>query len=93
MTQDLKQCPYCDGNNLDISNKVKTIDRIRKRHIAVYCKGCYAYGPRVIATERREYKEKCDPIHIQEAIDLWNCRVSTLRGANKEIKAMLSSAK
>lgn len=35
-----KSCPFCGSNKLDISNKGK--------HISVFCKTCYTYGPRVL---------------------------------------------
>lgn len=37
-----KDCPFCgaEKKNLDISNK--------GNHIAVFCRKCYTYGPRVI---------------------------------------------
>lgn len=36
-----KACPFCGSSNFDISHK-------SNGHIAVFCKGCHTYGPRVL---------------------------------------------
>jgi Lar family restriction alleviation protein len=70
----LKPCPFCGGNNLGISNKVTTISFKRKRHVAVYCKNCNAYGARIVADETN-YPEFCSGKSKMRAIELWNNRV------------------
>lgn len=69
---DIKPCPFCgEADKLGISNKTTTINHKRKRHVAVYCKSCNAYGPRLIA-EEISFPEFCTEDAILKAITLWN---------------------
>jgi hypothetical protein len=70
---DLKPCPWCKSNSLDISDKSTTISFKRKRHVSVYCKKCNSYGPRVVGEEQDWNHATAED--IQKAKDLWNNRV------------------
>lgn len=72
--KELKPCPFCGGDKLDISNKTTTINWVRKRHVAVYCKNCNAYGSRIIAKET-ESPEFCSEKYKLLAMERWNKRI------------------
>lgn len=71
---DLEPCPFCQETNLGFSDKTTTIDRKRKRHVAMYCKDCHCYGPRLIVPEvgyaNRDGKKEAWDL----AADAWNSR-------------------
>ena len=50
MQIELKPCPFCGGAKLDVSEKSVARDygTMRCYHVAVYCKDCNTYGPRVL---------------------------------------------
>jgi Lar family restriction alleviation protein len=71
--KELKPCPFCGSEKLDVSDKTTTISWKRKRHVSIYCKYCNSYGPRVLSQEedyRHAVKES-----IIKAKELWNRRV------------------
>ena len=47
--EELKPCPFCGGTNLDFSHRSGSSYSENYR-IAVYCKSCRAYGPRLFTT-------------------------------------------
>ena len=62
-------CPFCDSSKMDIS--IKTSGRwTRYYHVAVYCKNCHAYGPRVISNV--DNYRKAPEEDKNTAINLWN---------------------
>lgn len=69
-----KPCRFCASKNLGISDKTTTISYKKKRHVAVYCKDCRAYGPRVISDRREKYPHVAGEEAIKKAIQLWDCR-------------------
>ena len=47
--EELKPCPFCGSTKLDFSHKVGDYHGDKYR-IAIYCKSCKAYGPRLLTT-------------------------------------------
>ena len=70
-TNAVKCCLFCLSSKLGISNKTTTFQRKRKRHVAVYCKDCNCYGPRVLADEI-PHSRNAEPGTTAKAIELWN---------------------
>lgn len=69
MLRKINNCPFCSSDKLDIS--IKTSGRWeRYYHVAVYCKNCHCYGPRVIA-HVDNYRKVTDA-DKNDAIKLWN---------------------
>lgn len=69
MLAQMNNCPFCSSDKLDIS--IKTSGRWeRYYHVAVYCKNCHCYGPRVIIRVDNYRKVTDDDKNI--AIKLWN---------------------
>lgn len=65
----INNCPFCKSNKLDIS--IKTSGRwSRYYQVAVYCKTCHAYGPRVISNV--DNYRKVPESDKNNAILLWN---------------------
>ena len=48
---ELKSCPFCGSNKLDVSCKTTTSSTGRVYHVVVFCKECRCYGPRVLSRE------------------------------------------
>lgn len=85
-----KPCPFCGSENLDISSKTACGALMDNRiyRVAVYCKKCNAYGPRVVVNckdiPEQEIEEKYDQyldrsslygaIAKNKAIEKWNDR-------------------
>ena len=85
-----KPCPFCGNNNLDISSKTACGALMDSRiyRVAVYCKRCNAYGPRVVVNckdiPEQEIKQKYSQyldmsslygdIAKNKAIEKWNDR-------------------
>lgn len=65
-----RNCPFCASTSVEMSNKTTTTGRHRKRHIAVYCRNCHAYGPRIIA----DGDNPTSPViaAVELAIQSWN---------------------
>ena len=79
MREDLKPCPFCGSNNLDVS--MKTSGKYKQCfQCCVYCKSCRTYGPRVLSERRSKAvamspaKIREDDILIDQTIDAWNNR-------------------
>lgn len=75
MTEELLPCPFCGGEDIRISDKTTTINRVRKRHVACYCNACHCYGSRIIGKEESDYPYKAIDGTREEAIKAWNTRV------------------
>lgn len=79
MFNELKPCPFCGGNKLGFSEKTVARDfgTSRVYHGAIYCKGCNAYGSRVLS---EKIKNSYPMQHIDSAllenraIEAWNRR-------------------
>lgn len=78
----LKPCPFCGSNKLDISSKrVQTYDYTNYR-TCVYCKDCYGYGPRVLVKHvepdkpyyLRSMNIDFNEVAKEEAVKAWNDR-------------------
>lgn len=70
----VKPCPFCESTGLSISDKTTRINHNRRRHVAVYCRFCNTYGPRVLSKEREKYPHTAPQEAIEEAIKRWNYR-------------------
>ena len=69
MLTQINNCPFCDSDKLDIS--IKTSGRWERYYqVAVYCKNCHCYGPRVIS-HVDNYRKVTDE-DKNTAIKLWN---------------------
>ena len=80
---ELKSCPFCGSNKLDISCKTTTSSTGRIYHVVVFCKECRCYGPRVLSREcdmpqdegkyiiPKKYKE----VATEAAQEVWNKRI------------------
>ena len=69
MLAQMNNCPFCSSDKLDIS--IKTSGRWeRYYYVAVYCKNCHCYGPRVIRHVDNYRKVTDDDKNT--AIKLWN---------------------
>ena len=75
---ELKPCPFCGGAKMDVSQKVVARDHGTKvqYRVAVYCKSCNTYGPRVLTEKIKVYSEqRVDFEKAREsAIEAWNRR-------------------
>lgn len=79
MDLELKPCPFCGSTKLDISSKTVTGALVngRKYRIAVYCKKCNAYGPRVVTGTDDFFKwldEDTYDLTAKQAMIKWNER-------------------
>lgn len=70
----IKHCPFCGSDNIDVSDKTTTINLKRKRHVALYCKDCHSYGPRLICKEDGAYSNKATSGSKWKAVSAWNNR-------------------
>lgn len=62
----MKECPFCNGKNLDVSMKTGTRLGNRFWHSSVYCKDCHCYGARAMLS-----KSVHDNITVQEKTELY----------------------
>ena len=79
----LKSCPFCGGNNIDYSVKTGGIyNKIRKYHIAMYCKECNCYGKRTLVKLTEEECSRYDVENNEKykdlAIKAWNTRTADI---------------
>ena len=76
---ELKPCPFCGGEKMGVSEKSVSRDynTAVQYQVAVYCKGCNTYGPRVL-TEKIKcvvYPKRFDFDKArEEATEAWNRR-------------------
>jgi len=92
---DLRECPFCGGDDIALSMKIKGGFMKQYYHAVMYCKGCYAYGART-KTEKTKYNEYDKKREIresdsvkQEAIAAWNKRAPD--PAMQAVRAVLES--
>ena len=86
---ELKSCPFCGSNKLDISCKTTTSSTGRVYHVVVFCKECRCYGPRILSREcdmpQNKGKERRDFLYTsprehkqvatEAAQEAWNKRI------------------
>lgn len=77
--KEIKPCPFCGGNDIRYSTKVKGHFEVYY-HATMYCNKCHTYGPRVISKSvyngdygNRRKIENDEELKIK-AIDAWNNR-------------------
>ena len=79
MATELKPCPFCGGTKLGFSSKTvaRKYGSHRAYHGSIYCKGCNAYGARVLSeTIKNVYPMPDVDFELLEvrAIEAWNRR-------------------
>jgi len=79
MSEELKACPFCGGNDIRFSLKTRGVREI-KYHATMYCNDCHCYGKRTLTQSipssnysgRRAIKN--DKTVQELAIAAWNTR-------------------
>ena len=84
----LKGCDFCGGRDLDYSMKKNGgYGSGHYYHCTIYCKGCRAYGPRVLSDKfaygdyQKARESKASAQARELAIKAWNTRPQTKAGA------------
>lgn len=77
----LKPCPFCGSDKIDLSMQVSTHLSDRWYKVAYYCKNCNSYGPRVVYKTKEFVRSLIEKMFRQEgnstrkeAENLWNKR-------------------
>lgn len=80
MSEKLKPCPFCGGEDIKYSLKTTRISYKRKYHASFYCNSCHVYGPRTISDEIGNDIYGCrsqaenDKTLKKTALEKWNDR-------------------
>ena len=87
MGDELKPCPYCGSLNLEFQFRQALNKKTRygRYDASIYCKNCYAYGPRIkseslhlthVDLRHETPTDLFKNIMKESAIEAWNRRIS-----------------